>query len=90
MLRVEKVTNIQICPQVGRVLNRVGLLMNTNLMFQRAPHKEQIEVLSVGFFYDSWLPAYLLVFPEFAIIYEEQLTVMRPLVVPLYEYASLV
>lgn len=77
-------TNIQICPQVGKLLNSAAAAQNTDLLFKQAAHKEKLELLLVGFFWDHWVPAYVLVFPEFVLFFENRVSARRALVVPLY------
>lgn len=76
---------MQICPKVGKVLNGLRLLQNTNLMWKSAQHKEKVDLFSKGFFFDSWVPSFLLVYPELMVLYERKISSERPTVIPLYK-----
>lgn len=83
--RIQKMTNLQICPKIGRILNKAPLFSNANSMWKAAEHKEKIEYFSRGFFFDSWKPAFILLYPNFMILYEQALTDTHPKVIPLFQ-----
>ena len=79
-----RVANVQICPQIGRILDRESMLQSANLMWARAEHRHRVERLSRGFFFDSWEPGFLLIHREMLVFHHQKLWTSNPLVVPLY------
>lgn len=77
--------NLQICPKIGQILNKQQILENENLMWKKAKHKEKIEFFSKGFFFDSWKPGYVLIYPDFMILYEKKINDKNPVLIPLFK-----
>lgn len=83
-LEVRRVTNVQLCPRVGRILNARRLLQNVNSLWKHAEHREQVDFLSVGLLFDAWEPRSMLLYPEFIVLYRDKASQTHPMVIPLF------
>lgn len=67
------------------MLDRERMSGSTHIMWKLAERKEQVEFFVPGFWFDRWVPAFLLVFPDFLIVFQRSFSDQHPLVVPLYK-----
>ena len=85
--QIRRVTNVQICPVIGRTLNQRKLCENMDSMLKHAKFKFSVGHYQKGVFCDGWVSSLMVVFPNLLLVYNrKQLSSPNPLALPLYRW----